>query len=737
MSPYPYQDKAMPTEKRLADLLKRMNLEEKVGQMMQLPANRPGMMDLLETMHVGSYLHCTGEIMVDLQKRAEKSRLGIPLIFGIDAIHGHCFENGATVFPTQLALSSSWDTAMFEDMARITAREVRACGLHWTFSPVLCVGRDTRWGRIDETFGEDPWLIGEFAAAMVKGYQGDDLSTGDSILACAKHYAGYAESLGGRDAYESMVSRREMLSLFLPPFEKAVRQAGCATLMAGYQATDGVPCSADPWLLKVVPKEDWGMDGFVVTDWANVDSLHDTQFVAENSKEAAYQAILAGNDMIMSSASFYDNAVELVREGRIEESLVEESAARILRQKFRLGLFDERRHTDPGRKSIILGSEPHWRASLDASRESLVLLKNDGVLPLASTEGLSLLLTGANADDVVAQLGDWSFGSMQAGATDDTFHRKETVTLKQGLESRCRKAGMDFRYIPGAGPASDLDELATVGDAAKQSDIVVVCVGDTLSEHGEFKDRSSLALTGNQTTLLETVRASGTPFVVVFIASKPLELAWVKEHAGALVCAFNPGAKGGVAIAECLFGDFNPSGKLTISFPYHAGQLPVYYNRYAGWHAARNRALKGRERYIDLPAEPVYAFGQGIGFAPVTYLGLELERDSLRSGESLLARVLIRNDGNRDATEIVQLYVNDVVSSVTTPAKSLRAYARIDIAPGEEKSVALIVPFEELSLVNRDLDRVVESGEFECMVGPSSLDDDLLRQRFTVRREAT
>jgi len=335
-----YRNAGAPTVDRVADLMSKMSVEEKIGQMMQLPANRPGMMDLLEEQHIGSYLHCTGDMMRELQERAEKTRLGIPIIFGIDAIHGHCFDRDGTVFPTQLAMACSWDREMIRNAGRVTAREVRATGIHWTFSPVLCVGRDPRWGRVDETFGEDPWLVGELAAEIIRGYQGDDLASDESILACAKHYVAYGEATGGRDAYESEVSRRKLLTHFLPPFEKAVLDAGCATLMAAYQAIDGVPCSANTWVLRTVPKEMWQMEGFVVTDWDNVGALFTKQGIAPTEEEATRIAIEAGNDMIMSTPFFYEHAVRLVKEKRVDIARIDESVRRILAYKFKLGLFD-------------------------------------------------------------------------------------------------------------------------------------------------------------------------------------------------------------------------------------------------------------------------------------------------------------------------------------------------------------------------------------------------------------
>ncbi|MFW5742091.1 MAG: glycoside hydrolase family 3 N-terminal domain-containing protein [Spirochaetota bacterium] len=779
-----YTDPRAATEERVADLLSRMTTEEKVGQMMQLPANRSGMMELLEEQHIGSYLHCTGTMMRELQERAERTRLGIPLIFGIDAIHGHCFEPEGTVFPTQLAASCSWDRALIHEMGRITAREVRASGIHWTFSPVFCVARDPRWGRVDETFGEDPWLIGELGSDLVAGYQGmpipprpgfepaagaaaEPLSFAreDAILACAKHYAAYGESTGGRDAYEAEVSRRKMLALFLPAFEKAVRRARCATLMTGYQSIDGVPCTADPWLLREVPKDGWGMDGFIVTDWNNVGSLYDKQNAAESTKDAAYLALIAGNDMIMSTPSFYADVLSLLEEGLVHISLVEDAVARILRAKFRLGLFDEMRHTDQSRRAHVVGAPDHHDAALEIARETPVLLKNVAptdagaerpVLPIDPARVKRILVTGPNADDVVAQLGDWSFGSMQAGAANESFHRAQTTTVLHGLRARAEAAGVRVDYLPGVpttGRRPD-DPLPTEAEeivrpslteqeaqeiehavaGAAEADLVVAVVGDTLRQHGEFHDRGILELSRGQETLVAALSETGTPLVVIYLASKPLAIRSVKDRAHAIVCAFNPGEAGGVALAEILFGDVNPSGKLTVGFPYHEGQLPVYYNKYEGWHARNEGAMGGAERYIDLPEEPLFAFGEGMSYTTFAYEDLVVDTPVLaRTGvPELRVRVRITNTGDRDGAEIAQLYIRDVVSSVTRPIKELRAFERVALAAGETKEVTLAVAFDELALVDRDLVRRVEPGEFQVMVGPSSRDEDLLKASFRV-----
>jgi beta-glucosidase len=738
-----YRNASAPIEKRVSDLLGRMTIEEKIGQMAQLPANRPGMMDLLEKQHIGSYLHCTGDMMRDLQLRAERMRLGIPLIFGIDAIHGHCFDPEGTVFPTQLAQGCSWDREMINNIGRITAREVRATGIHWTFSPVLCVGRDLRWGRVDETFGEDPWLIGELAMEIIRGYQGGDITAPDAILACAKHYVAYGEATGGRDAYESEVSRRKLLSLFLPPFQKAMLEAGCATMMTAYQSIDGQPCSANEWLLRTVPKEQWNMEGFIVTDWDNVGSLYNKQHVAADEEEATQIAIEAGNDMMMSTPFFYEHAVRLVTDGKINISLIDDSVKRILKYKFLLGLFGERRHADPSARAQIVGHADHHEAALEAARKTIVLLENrNDALPLNAKTGDTLLICGSSANDVVAQLGDWSFGSMQAGATDDGFHRKTTTTILDGITKRAAQNGIEVRYEPGVSNTGNVpgdvpdrfgpDERRIADSEQKSIDeaiqaasgcaAAVVVIGDTLVQHGEFHDRGDLRLSPGQEALVSALSELDMPTIVVYLASKPLAIGPVARVCDALVCAFNPGEAGGRAVAETLFGDVNPSGKLPISFPVSAGQLPVYYNQYSGWHSQNDSRMAGEERYFDLPAEPLYPFGYGLSYTGFSYANLRVSPGQVAPGQDVTATIEVTNTGSRAGVEIVQLYINDVASSVTTPVKELRGFTRVDIEPGQTVTATIPLNYDDLSLINADLERVVEPGEFEIMVGGSSRD---------------
>ncbi|PCK00767.1 MAG: glycosyl hydrolase [Alteromonadaceae bacterium] len=721
---------------RVEQLLNKMTLEEKLGQLMQLAANDPKSLELLETYHVGSYLHVSPKVAEHLQLRAAKTRLGIPLIFGSDAIHGHCFENNTVVFPTQLAMACTWNKNLVRKMGEITAYEMRQCLLHWAFSPVLCVARDPRWGRCGETFGEDAWLCGELAAELMLGLQGDgsqEYVEPNHVLACAKHFVAYGEAIGARDAYEAGVTKRRLLETFLPPFEKLIKTHKLASLMVAYQAIDGVACSASSWLLNDICRDEWGFEGIVLTDWNNIGALHTIQNRASSYKEASKIGFESGNDVFMATPEAFEKTLELVTEGALDEGIIHRSAYRVLYRKFALGLFDQEAKLTEGWQDK-LGAPDSWHYSLQASRQSLVLLKNTAdLLPLDKCATNNILLVGPNADDVFAQLGDWSFGSKQALHTKDTLHKADTVNLKTALSLHCEAQALGFRYIKGADCIdSNFDEIALAREAAKSSDLIIACVGDTLDQHGEFHDRSDLTLSGKQQALLEAMKASGKTLIVVLLCSKPHAIPWVKDNADAVICAFNPGPKGGQAIKELVFGEISPEGRLPISFPYSTGQLPVYYNKYKGWHAFHSPQTEGQERYIDAPEAPLFAFGEGLSYTTIEYSELKLKNAALPHGQDLEFTVDIKNTGLRAGVEVVQVYLHDVYSSVTTPEKNLKAFERVELDASESKTILFTLPFDCLSLVNEALERVVEPGEFELMVGASSKDEDLLKVSFEV-----
>ncbi|KNY30043.1 glycoside hydrolase family 3 N-terminal domain-containing protein [Pseudobacteroides cellulosolvens] len=721
-----YKDPAYSPVERTKDLLSRMTLEEKVGQMCQIDG-RENPEFWINERHIGSFLHVRGKEAQRLQEIAGKTRLGIPIIFGIDAIHGHGFYSGATVFPSQLAAASSWNPDILQEMAAITAKEVSLTGLHWTFSPVICLGRDARWGRVDETFGEDPYLAGILAAAMVKGYQGEKLSDPYSILACAKHYVAYGETVGGRDSTECDVPERKVRSTFLPPFKTAA-DAGCATFMTAYHAIDGLPCTANKVLLKDILKDEWKLNGFIVTDWDNVGHMHRLQKTASDMKKSAELAILAGNDMMMSTPEFYECAIELVKEGVIEEEIIDEACGRILETKFRLGLFDDKRYTDFTKAQSIIGCAEHKKASFECALESIVLLKNENnVLPV-SDKVRKIAVIGPNAHDVEAQLGDWTFGPRYYPEKPmleyNEYDITPIVTILDGIKKRAGNK-VEIVYDRGCDMLdASKENIAGSVKLAQEADMVIAVVGDTILLNGEVRDRSSLDLTGAQQKLLEALKITGKPLVVVLINGKPLTVPWIKDNADSIIEAWNPGMEGGNAVAAILFGDYNPCGKITISFPRNVGQQPVYYNQYSGWH--------GPARYIDVDPEPLFSFGYGLSYTSYKYSNMSITPKEIGVDGEITVSVDITNTGSLKGTEIVQLYINDIYSSVTTPIKELKGFARVTIDPGQTKNVKIKLPAEALSLINRELKRVVEPGEFEIMIGSSSRDCDLLKDIIRV-----
>ncbi|WP_431220661.1 glycoside hydrolase family 3 N-terminal domain-containing protein [Leifsonia xyli] len=741
----PYQDPSLTTDERVRDLLGRMTLEEKVGQMLQLDA-RDDLRDHVLRRHAGSILHTSPERILEADRLTERTRLRIPLLVAEDCIHGHSFWPGATIYPTQLGMAASWDADLIERVARASAEEVAATGIHWTFSPVLCIARDLRWGRVGETFGEDPFLIGELASAMVRGYQGAGLDDPSAILATAKHFAGYSETQGGRDASEADLSRRKLRSWFLPPFERVARE-GCRTFMLGYQSTDGVPITVNDWLLSDVLRGEWGYTGTLITDWDNVGRMVWEQKVQPDYAHAAAAAVRAGNDMVMTTPLFFEGALEAVERGLLGADAFDAAVARILTLKFDLGLFEDPRLPAASLDEVV-GSAAHAELNLEIARRSLVLLENDGTLPLpsgsASEAPLRVALVGPLADDAQTQLGDWAGGSGQAGWLDGQ-PREMITTVLDGLRaidglSVVHARGADILtldddprgstfpdgqprppvVVPCAPDQRLIDEAVA---AASESDVVVAVVGDRIELVGEGRSTATLELIGGQNALLDAVIATGKPVVVVLLASKPLVLPASVARAAAVVWAANPGMRGGQAIAELLAGRIEPFGRLPISFARHVGQQPTYYNQLRGQHG---------DRYADLTQQPAWVFGDGLSYTTVSYEDLVLARTRLSIEDEVLAEVTVRNTGARPVRETVQVYVRDAVTSVSWTDRELKAYRQVDLAPGASARVRLRLPVAECTIVDSDGRRVVEPGAFELLVGPSSREAALLSAGFEV-----
>ncbi|HCS61530.1 MAG TPA: beta-glucosidase [Microbacterium sp.] len=746
----PYLNEGLSITERVADLLGRMTLEEKIGQMLQLDA-RDDLEDHVLRRLVGSILHTSPERIVRANQLTAQTRLRIPLLVGEDCIHGHSFWPGATIYPTQLGMAASWNAPLLEKVARATAVEVAATGIHWTFSPVLCISRDLRWGRVNETFGEDPYLIGELASAMVRGYQGEGLDDPTAILATAKHFAGYSETQGGRDASEADISRRKLRSWFLPPFERVARE-GCRSFMLGYQTMDGVPITTNDWLLSDVLRGEWNYTGTLITDWDNVGRMVWEQHLHADIAHAAAAAVTAGNDMVMNTPTFFEGALDAVAQGLLSEDAFDAAVERILTLKFELGLFENPRIPVEGLEKIV-GSAEHAELNLEITRRSLVLLENDGLLPLrppvpgdtresASTARVAVI--GPLADDAQTQLGDWAGGSGQAGWLDGQ-PREMISTVLDGLREIApwevvHARGAEILTLepdpagatwPDGQPrppvvkpcAPDEAQIAEAVAAAEGADVAVVVVGDRIELIGEGKSTATLELIGGQNALLDAVIATGTPVVVVLLASKPLVLPASVAKAAAVLWAANPGMQGGRAIAELLTGQVEPTGRLPISFARHAGQQPTYYNQIRGQHG---------DRYADLTQSPTWAFGEGLSYTTVAYDDLVLEDTALAASDTISAHVTVTNTGARPTIETVQVYVRDEVTSVSWTDKELKAHQQVLLAPGKSARVRVDLPVSECTIVDAGGNRVVEPGAFALLVGPSSREEVLLSAAFTV-----
>ena len=768
----PYKNPELPTEERIADLLGRMTLEEKVGQMMQLDARSGDLDDLIVNKHVGSILHTSPS---DLPKAVEtvntKTRLGIPLVIGDDCIHGYSFWPGATIFPEQLGMATTWDSEKVQAAGRATAEEVSTTGVHWTFSPVLCIARDTRWGRVGETFGEDPYLIGEMASSIVKGYQGGAKAgeplAKDAILACAKHFAGYSETQGGRDASEADLSHRKLESWFLPPFERVAKE-GCGTFMLGYESIEGVPVTFNKWLLSDRLRGAWNYQGTLITDWDNVGRSVWEQKVKPDYVQAAADAVKSGNDLVMTTPKFYEGAIEAVKTGLLDESLIDAAVARILALKFRLGLFEDPRLPDQERINAVIGSEEHQQLNLEVAREAVALLKNNGSLPFNAAGAKRIAVVGPLADDAQTQLGDWAGSSGQINWMPDGHPREMITTVLDGFKQLAPK-GCEVVYSRGAnivdlvpdpegefypdgqprpkiGVSAKLDRalLDEAVENARQSDLIVAVVGDVIQAIGEGCSTATLELLGGQNALIDALsnvaRETGKPFVVVLVSSKPQVLPasvigtngvivdeTPAEGTSALLWAPSPGMKGGQAIAEIILGETEPSGRLPITFPRHAGQLPVYYNQIRGQHG---------NRYADLTQDPAFAFGEGLSYTTFEY-GEPTVTNVPESGafgetDTVHAEITLTNTGDRKGTEVVQLYIGDIVTSYSWTDRELKAFQRVKLEPGESETVAFDIPVSDCTIVDSEANRIVEPGEFEVLIGHSSRREDLKRTTFTV-----
>jgi len=678
----------------LDSLLARMTLEEKLGQLNLLSADgraSPQQMQLVRAGKLGGLFNVIGaENTTPVQRIAvTESRLKIPLLFGLDVIHGY-----RAIFPVPLGEAGTFDPGAAEATARAAGQEAAAFGINWTYAPMVDIARDPRWGRIAEGSGEDPYLGSLMAAARVRGFQ-------QNIFATAKHFAGYGAAEAGREYNETEISQRTMREVYLPPFKAAV-DAGVASLMSAFNDIAGVPASGNAWLTDTVLRREWGFTGFVVSDWTSVAELI-PHGVAGSQAEAGRRALTAGVDMDMQSGIYVDSLAALVRSNRIPMAVVDSAVMRILRAKMRLGLF-----RDPYRARTAPANAELRTLARRVAGETIVLLKNErSLLPLDKAGTIAVI--GPLADNKEEPLGPWH----TQGRAEDV------VTVLQGIKSKV-PAGIQVLYAQGAGieDTSKAGFAAAVA-AARQAKVAILVLGERGDMSGEAASRSSLGLPGTQEQLLEAVAATGTPVVLVLMNGRPLILEWASDHVPAIVETWFLGVEAGNATADVLFGDVNPSGRLPVTFPRVLGQIPLYYNhRNTGRPPDPNN--KYSSKYIDVPVTPRYPFGFGLSYTTFTYSDLRLSAARARATDTITATVTVTNSGSREGTEVVQLYVHDVVASVARPVRELKAFRRVTLKPGESRGVELRVALRDLWFYGLDMRPVVEPGTFRVYVGPNS-----------------
>lgn len=691
----------------VSGLMKKMTLEEKVGQLSQCSggfATGPDNTRISRTEDIskgliGSLLNVSGAANTrKYQEAAMKSRLRIPLIFGLDVIHG--FRTG---FPLPLAEAASFDLDAIERGSRCAAKEASAAGLHWTFAPMVDISWDARWGRVMEGAGEDPYYGSLVAKARVRGLQGDDLSKENTILSCIKHFAGYGASTAGKDYNSVDMSMGQFANFYMPPY-KAGAEAGAATFMSAFNDFNNEPATGSSFLLRELLKNQWGFKGFVVSDWGSVGEMINHRY-AKDEKEAAYKGIKAGLDMEMVSECYSKNLITLIKEGKVSVKLVDDAVRRILEQKYKLGLFDDPfRYCDEERERTVIGSEESRKEACYVAERSVVLLKNEGaVLPL-SPSVKKVALVGALAKSQKDMCGAWSCAEVS-----------KVVTLYEAMEKR----GVTVNYNDGYDlKKNQIVNLEQTLATARQSDVVVIAMGEQAWESGEMRSKGDISISSEQQKLVSELVKTGKPVVVLMMCGRPVIFNEVRRDAPAILCTWWLGSEAGNAICNVLFGDYNPSGKLPMTFPQHNGQIPLYYQYKS---TGRPTALGGWcAKYIDIPTEPAYPFGYGLSYTTFEYSDVKL----LPGNGNTYARVAVtvKNTGKYEGEEVVQLYVRDEVASITRPIKELKGFDKIKLKVGESRTVTFDVKDEQLGFYNNQMKFVVEKGDFTFMVGGNSRD---------------
>ena len=718
----------------ITKLMDRMTVDEKIGQL-NLPASddivtgqsmKSNIGKAVVAGEAGGTFNVKGAAKVrELQRLAvEESRLGIPLLIGMDVIHGY-----ETVFPIPLGMSCTWNLAGIEESARVAAEEMSAAGVNWTFSPMVDICRDPRWGRMAEGSGEDSYLGSRIAEAMVRGYQGKDMSRHDEVMACVKHFALYGASEAGRDYNTVDMSKFRMYNEYFPPYKAAV-DAGVGSVMSSFNLINGIPATENKWLLDDVLRHQWRFDGFVVTDYGSIGEI--AVHGLESLPEASVNALLAGSDMDMCSNGFSGTLKKSLEEGKVSMEDIDRAVRRILEAKYKLGLFkDPYKYNDLSRETEMIYTAAHREVARRLAAQSFVLLKNEGsVLPLAKKGKVALI--GPLADTGSNMFGTWSVAadhskcrSVRAGFEDALRGKAEVLYAKGSnlyadpvLEAACSVFGHSMRD-----PRPEEELLAEALEVAAKADVIVAALGEGAESSGESSSRTVLTLPDTQRRLLEALLATGKPVVMLNFSGRPTVMTWESEHVPAIMNVWFPGSEAGDAIADVVFGDVCPSGKLTASMPYNEGQIPVYYNHFNTGRPKSPDATsfqQYRSNFIDAPNEPLYPFGFGLSYTDFTYGDFKLDKDVLKPGGCVTASVTVSNTGSRKGDEIVQFYIRDMKASVARPVKELKHFERISLAPGESKTVSFTITPENLKFYNSALEYVAEPGEFRVMAGPDS-----------------
>lgn len=708
-------------DQKVNALLKKMTIEEKIGQLNQYTGDNsatgpitinPNKQAEIKAGIVGSMLNIIGtKYTRQYQELAMQSRLKIPLLFGQDVIHGY-----KTTFPIPLAEAASWDLAAIELAARVAATEASASGIHWTFAPMVDIGRDPRWGRVMEGAGEDTYLGSKIAYARVKGFQGNKLGDLNSVMACVKHFAAYGAAVGGRDYNSVDMSERMLWETYLPPF-KAALDAGAATFMNSFNDLNGIPATGNAHLQRDILKGKWNFQGFVVSDWGSIGEMVAHGY-SKDLKAAALSAITAGSDMDMESNAYRYHLAELVKEGKVSVELIDDAVKRILRKKYELGLFDDPyRYSDQKRADKALNNPEHRKAALDVAQKSIVLLKNENeTLPL-SKNLKTIAFIGPMVKEYKENMGFWSV------ELPEVDYNKWIVSQWDGLQN---KVGKNTKLLYAKGCEVDGDNKDGFAEAvatAQQADVVILSIGEKRDMSGEAKSRSDLHLPGVQEDLVKAIQATGKPVIVLVNAGRPLIFNWTADNVPAIVYTWWLGTEAGNAIANVLFGDYNPSGKLPMTFPREVGQIPIYYNHYSTGRPAKNEDSKNYvSAYIDLKNSPKFPFGYGLSYTKFNYSDLKLSSTKINSNETIKVSFQLSNVGKVAGEEVVQLYLKDKFGSVVRPILELKDFQKVKLNAGESKTIEFTIDKEKLSFYNDKLEWIAEPGGFEVIIGASSAD---------------